>query len=133
MDSISIIRGRLTKDPATKATNKGVSVTTLSVAVNDYRDGEVKKTNYWSVSTFGKLADTCSAKLSKGWLVLAIGKSDATLDTDRETPRMWLNLEATEVMFIAPPMKTEEKKPEPDLTPTTLDAFADVTSDDVPF
>jgi single-strand DNA-binding protein len=73
-----IIAGNLGRDPEMRYTPSGQAVTSFSVAVNDDytgRDGNrVKRTIWFRVSTWGKLAETCNNFLAKGRKVLVEGR-----------------------------------------------------------
>lgn len=69
--------GRLTKDPETKVTpNTNTQVTTFSLAVNRRfadQNGE-RKTDFFNLTAFGKLAEFCSKYYTKGQQVLVEGR-----------------------------------------------------------
>ncbi len=69
--------GRLTKDPETKYTpNTNTQVTTFSLAVNRRfasQNGE-RQTDFFNLTTFGKLAEFCSKYFRKGQQVLVEGR-----------------------------------------------------------
>ncbi|MDD3303460.1 MAG: single-stranded DNA-binding protein [Clostridia bacterium] len=69
--------GRLTKDPETRVIpNSNTQVTTFSVAVNRRfadQNGE-RKTDFFNLTAFGKLAEFCSKYYRKGQQVLVEGR-----------------------------------------------------------
>ena len=69
--------GRLTKDPETRVIpNSNTQVTTFSLAVNRRfadQNGE-RKTDFFNLTAFGKLAEFCSKYYRKGQLVLVEGR-----------------------------------------------------------
>lgn len=73
-----IIAGNLGKDPEMRYTPSGQAVTSFSVATSDdYTDKSgtrVKRTIWFRVSAWGKLAETCSQYLKKGRKVLVEGR-----------------------------------------------------------
>jgi single-strand DNA-binding protein len=73
-----IIAGHLGRDPEMKYTPTGQTVTSLSVAVSDdynSKEGErVKRTIWFRVNAWGKLAETCNEYLAKGRKVLVEGR-----------------------------------------------------------
>ncbi|MFH1714047.1 MAG: single-stranded DNA-binding protein [Candidatus Nealsonbacteria bacterium] len=70
--------GRLTRDPETRALPSGQSVTSFSIATdNFYTDKSGQKqqqTEFHNIVSFGKLAEIASQYLSKGGLVLIEGR-----------------------------------------------------------
>ena len=71
-----IIVGNLTRDPETKATQNGQSITTFGVATNRewMSNGEKKESaEFHEVVAWGKLAEICSQFLKKGKLVYIEG------------------------------------------------------------
>ena len=69
--------GRLTKDPETRVIpNSNTQVTTFSLAVNRRfadQNGE-RKTDFFNLTAFGKLAEFCSKYYRKGQQVLVEGR-----------------------------------------------------------
>lgn len=69
--------GRLTRDPETRVTpNTNTQVTTFSIAVNRRfadANGE-RKTDFFNLTAFGRIAEFCSKYYSKGQQVLVEGR-----------------------------------------------------------
>lgn len=69
--------GRLTRDPESRFTpNTNTQVTTFSIAVNRRfadQNGE-RKTDFFNLTAFGKLADFCAKYYRKGQQVLVEGR-----------------------------------------------------------
>lgn len=86
-----IIVGNVGKDPEMRYTPAGQPVTSFSVATNrqyTMSDGEqVKETIWFSITTWGKQAETCNQYVRKGTKVLIEGR----LTPDKATggPRIW--------------------------------------------
>ena len=72
-----IIAGNVGRDPEMRYTPSGSAVTSFSVAVSD-GFGEKKKTIWFRVSAWEKLAETCNNYLKKGSKVLVEGRLNAT-------------------------------------------------------
>ena len=72
-----ILMGRLTRDPETRVIpNSNTQVTTFSIAVNRRfadQNGE-RKTDFFNLTAFGKLAEFCSKYYRKGQQVLVEGR-----------------------------------------------------------
>lgn len=66
------IMGRVGRDPEMKTSKAGKEYTTYSVAVNTMQRGE-KITTWWTVSTFGKLAEMNYRSVKKGSQVFCSG------------------------------------------------------------
>jgi len=71
-----IIVGNVGRDPEMRYTPSGSAVTSFSVAVSD-GFGEKKKTIWFRVSAWEKLAETCNNYLKKGSRVLIEGRLSA--------------------------------------------------------
>lgn len=72
-----MILGNLGADPEMKYTANGTAVTNFNVAVNETwnADGERKsRTEWFSVVSWNKLAETCAGYLAKGSQVLVEGR-----------------------------------------------------------
>ena len=100
-----IVIGHLGRDPEMRYTPNGQSVTSFSVASSRrYRtsDGEQREETEWfNVSAFGRLADTCNQYLSKGRQVYVEGRLRGRSYTDRDgQPRYSLEINANEVHFL---------------------------------
>ena len=82
--------GHLGRDPELRFTPSGQAVTNFSVAVSEKyttSNGEqVKKTIWYRVTTWGKLAENCNQYLSKGSKVFVNGKLNAD---ENGNPRIW--------------------------------------------
>ena len=57
--------GRLTKDPETRITDKGMAVTKITIAVNEGKD----KTSFHDFTAFGKVAETLANHTKKGQMI----------------------------------------------------------------
>ena len=81
-NSITIV-GNLGKDPETRTTPQGHSVTTFSVATTETYKQE-KKTTWHRVITWNKLAEICQEYLVKGKLVLIEGRQEHRQYDDKD-------------------------------------------------
>lgn len=92
-----IIAGNVGKDPEMRYTPSGQPVTTFNVATNRQytgADGQtVKETHWFRVTTWGKLAETCSQYVKKGSKVLVEGR--LTADQATGGPRVWTAQDGT--------------------------------------
>ena len=126
--------GNLTSDPALSATSNGKTVTRFRLAVNRRFSGQngEKVTDFFRITTFGKMAENCSKYLAKGRKCCVVGELHPDTYTDNEgQTRMSLDVVADEVEFLTP--KSEAQEPEKKQKPITAADFTDIQSDDIPF
>lgn len=106
MYSKHILVGHLGADPEMRYTPNGQAVCSFRMAVsrrwNDPQGQAHEETTWYRVSTWGKLAETCSQYLAKGRLVLVEGDRIAVnVYTNREgQPASSLELTAQTVKFM---------------------------------
>ena len=126
--------GNLTADPALSATANGKTMTRFRLAVNRRFSGQNgdKVTDFFRVTTFGKVAENCSKYLAKGRKCCVVGELHPDTYTDSEgMTRMALDVVADEVEFLTP--KDAKETANFETKPVTADDFQDIQSDDVPF
>jgi len=109
-----ILAGNVGRDPEMRYTPSGSAVTSFSVAVSD-GFGEKKKTIWFRVSAWEKLAETCNNYLKKGTRVLVEGRLTAT---DSGNPRIYnrqdgspaasFEVTASTVRFLSPRTESDE-------------------------
>jgi single-strand DNA-binding protein len=128
MNRLTII-GNLTKDPESRTTQNGHTITSFTVAVNRRRrEGQEQEADFFRVTTWDKLAEICQP-LTKGKKVAVVGAvSVSTYQAKDGSTRASLDLMANEVEFLSPKDKEEEPKSEP-----KRGGFVEVTEDDIPF
>lgn len=139
--SKTIIVGHLGRAPETRYTPGGKNVTDFSVAVSkawtDANGDKQEKTDWYKVTTWGKLAEICQQYLDKGRQVLVEGEVSASAWTDKEgNPRATLELNAREVRFLGGAPSNGDEKPaaKPAAKPQTKAAPApDYDEEDIPF
>ena len=135
-----ILIGNLANDPVQEETSSGVKVTRFTLAVSRRFpvNGE-KVTDFFRISAWRGLSDSCYQYLAKGKKAAVIGELQARTYENREGKTvMSLDVSADEVEFLTPrseessgqpaqeqPKKKEHRYKEED--------FSDVVSDDVPF
>jgi single-strand DNA-binding protein len=100
-----LIAGRLTRDPEMRKLASGKTVTTFSVATNDYRGG-AEKAEYHSVVTWDRLAEICGQYLGKGQLVAIEGRIQTRQWEDDNKLRHW----KTEIVAAQVEMLSGKKK-----------------------
>jgi len=92
------IVGRLGRDPEMRYSPNGQAVANFSVATDrQYTDGNgqrVKETTWFSISVWGKQAESANQYLRKGSMVLVDGR--LTCDSKTGGPRTWKKQDGSE-------------------------------------
>ena len=129
-----IVIGNLGGDPEMRYTPSGQAVTNFSVATN-YKytasDGERREETEWfRVSAWGRLAETCNQYLAKGKKVYVEGRlRSRTYEARDGQTRVSLDVLATEVRFIdSAGGRTDDFPPAEDAP-----SEPDIEADDLPF
>jgi single-strand DNA-binding protein len=102
-----ILIGNLGKDPEMSYTPAGLAVTKFSLAVTHYErssGGErQKETDWYSITAFGKLAETCNSYLKKGNKAYVEGRLSTRKYTDRSgVERTSLDVVLSEMENLTP-------------------------------
>lgn len=133
MNRITII-GNLVREPEQRATPSGVSACTFTVAVNrrfGSRDGE-RETDFFRVTAWRGLADTCARYLSKGSKVAVIGDVRLSQYTGRDgNARAQIEINASDVEFLSARSETAQQQPAP--APEAWGGFDDINGDQLSF
>jgi single-strand DNA-binding protein len=129
-----IIVGNLGRDPEMHYTPTGKAVTDFSVAttrVFTSPDGQKQEeTDWFRVSVWGKMAETCNQYLQKGKQVYVEGRLHARLfDKSDGTKGLSLDVRADDVKFLGrrsdsaplPPEGTPAASSEGDIIPDEID------------
>lgn len=131
MNKITLI-GNLVRDPEMRVTPRGISQCQFTIAVDrKYKvDGE-KVTDYFRITTWRNLAESCNKNLAKGKKVCAVGELQASAYEAKDgQPKPNLNVNADEIEFLSP---RENTKSGEDATTVDESGFTDISSDDIPF
>lgn len=98
-----ILIGRLTADPDLRYTPQGHAVTTFRIAVDRpfaNQQGE-RETDFFTIVTWRRLAETCAHNLSKGRLVAVEGRVQNRSYTARDGSTRWVTeVVADNVRFL---------------------------------
>lgn len=135
MNKLAII-GNLTRDPETHE-RSGVNCTTFTVAVNRrVRDGEHPEADYFRVTAWRKLGETCAAYLAKGRKVYVDGpvSAYAYVSQNDGNPKAVLQMTANSVEFLTP--RNQQDYTPDDLgedVPETAATAAVADDDELPF
>lgn len=108
-----MLTGNLTRDPETRQTKDGDTVTNFDIAVNRAQAaGKEQMTDYFTITTWGTLADACGKFLSKGNKVLVEGSMQSSKYIDKQgVNRTAWEVVAKSVEFLTPKKEPEEEKP----------------------
>ncbi|MBO4879577.1 MAG: single-stranded DNA-binding protein [Clostridia bacterium] len=104
MNKIFLI-GNLTGDPERRTTPNGINVCTMNIAVNRRFSGnrDEKQTDYFRITAWRQLGETCARFLSKGKKIAVIGELSArTYEAKDGTTRVSLEVTADEIEFLSP-------------------------------
>ena len=115
MNKLTII-GNLTKAPELRSTNDGIPVCGFTVAVNRKKtqNNQEPGCDYFSVSAWRGLGETCAKYLDKGRKVCVVGR--VSLRTWDSNDRHGASLEvlAEDVEFLSPRNETKADEQKPD-------------------
>lgn len=84
-----LLTGRLTRDPETRSLASGKTVTTFTVATNDYRAGGEERSEYHPIVTWDRLAEVTGQYLGKGQQVAVEGRLQTRTWDDEAGKRHW--------------------------------------------
>ena len=102
-----ILIGNLTRDPELRTTPNGITVCNFDIAVNDRRgrnqqNGQQEQTQYFRITVWRQLGETCQRYLSKGRKVYVSGPLTArTYQANDGTTRVSLEVTADDVEFLS--------------------------------
>ena len=108
-----IIIGNLTRDVELAETPTGVAVCRFSIAVNrDYTNADgTKITDYFNITTWRGLAETCGKFLAKGNKVGIVGSLQNRSYEDKDgIKRIVTDIVASEVEFLTNKKENKEEK-----------------------
>lgn len=113
----TIIHGRICNDLELKTTQSGISVTTFTVAVDrQYKSGEDKITDFFSVTAWRGLAEMICRNFTRGKEILLSGEMQSRKYTDKDgNNRIAWELVADTVDFCGSKSDTAQKPSEPKL------------------
>lgn len=104
MNKIFLI-GNLTGDPELRTTLNGITVCTMNLAVNRRFSGnrEERQTDFYRVTAWRQLGETCSRFLSKGKKIAVVGEFvPRTYEGKDGATRVSLEVTAEEIEFLSP-------------------------------
>ena len=130
MNKIMII-GNLTGEPELRSTPSGITVCSFTIAVNRRHEDKSgnRPADYFRISAWRQLGDSCGRSLAKGRKVAVVGELQARqYDAKDGSARMSLDVQADEVEFLSPKQATQQCESE-----SAADGFTEVSSDNIPF
>ena len=131
----AIIIGNLGRDPEARFTPNGKPTTSFSVACNRFYtvDGERKEETEWfRITTWGKLAETCRDMFDKGWLV----KGRKVYVEGRLRTRTWDGQDGqkrTEIEIVASDLVLLDSKPRGESEYSNEEPAGILDADHIPF
>ena len=134
-----IVIGNLGRDPEMRYTPNGQAVTSFSVASNrkyTTAAGEQREETEWfNVSAWGKLGETCNQWLTKGSQVYVEGRLSSRTYEGRDGQTRFVNeINLTDVQFLSRGAGAGDEPPPYDNEPGIMDSEpAGDDADDLPF
>ena len=130
MNKLTII-GNLTRDPESRTTQNGKTVCSFTVAVNR-RGSQQEEADYFRVSAWSKLGETCQQYLAKGRKAAVVGSVSVNTYTANDgTTRASLEVLASDVEFLSP--RAESAAQNAPVPQQPQSGYEEVTDDDLPF
>jgi len=112
--NLSLIEGRLTRDPELMYTKNGVALCKFDLAVNQpFKSGDkfVDAVSYIAVDTWSKVAECCAKYLKKGNNIRVNGRLKQSSWQDKDGKKRYkISVEASGVDFLGSQSKDDNKK-----------------------
>ena len=122
-----VIIGNLTRDPETRTTQSGKAVCTFTIAVN--RRGSQQEADYFRVSAWNQLGESCQKYLAKGRNVAVVGSVSANAYTTQNGEnRASLEVFAQDVEFLSSKNEGQQNG-----APTANRGYEEVVDEDLPW
>ena len=113
MNKLTII-GNLTKDPELRTTQAGKNVCSFDVAVKRRSSNGQDETDYFRVSAWNGLAETCARYLAKGRKVCVVGPvSVHTYESSNGKHGASMEVRADDVEFLSPKQSEQAENERP--------------------
>ena len=135
----AIIVGHLGKDPETRSSQGGMTITNFSVATSetwkDKKTGEKREQTEWHrISTFGRLAEICAQYLEKGKLVYIEGRIQTRSWEDKEgNKRYTTEIIANNMQILGGGGEKREAPKKQKTPPKTKQAEPEFDDSQIPF
>ena len=110
--NVVVLTGRLTRDPELRSTPGGHAVATLGLAVRTaQREEDAPSADFFDVTVWSGLAETCAKHLSKGRLVSVSGRLEPQRWTAADgSKRRAVAIVANSVEFLDRPPRDSESE-----------------------
>jgi len=132
----AMLIGRLTRDPESRTTTSGQSVTSFSVATNqvwkDPQGQRQERVEYHNIVAWGKLADVCSQYLNKGKKIYIEGRLQTRDWEGQDGVKRYRTEIITENMIMLD-RAGSPGGPKENVDVVNQDSGNDVKKEDVPF
>lgn len=131
MPATIVLTGRLARNPESRNTNNGKTVTEITIPA-DSGYGDNKTTTWWKVVLFGKRAETAAQYLTKGrWVTVTGEPMVETYDKRDGSKGFSPKVKATDWAFVGPREDSQGAAPSTPHIPTRR--VVDYSDADVPF
>ncbi len=132
--------GNLTRDPESKSTTTGRTVTTFSIATNRMwtdQDGQKQqKTEFHNIVAWGKIGDICAQYLKRGGLVYVEGRLETRSWDGQDGVKRYKTEIVLENMQMGPRAggaPTQSEKSENNAAGEPAKAEDEINIEDIPF
>ena len=122
--NVTILAGRLTKDPELKTTTSGTTITNFSLAVNHADE----LTSFFEIVCFGRVAENVAKYVQKGRQVIVSGRlQQRSWEAKDDTTRYAVEVIANQVQFVGSSSNNA------DVVPVDVPEEINITESDIPF
>ena len=134
MNRLTII-GNLSRDPEMRTTRDGIKVCSFTVAVNRRRrEGQNQEADFFRVSAWRQLGETCEKYLTKGRKVAVVGSvSCSTYQGNDGKTRATLEVTADDVEFLSPKEQPQENTANAVTSQPAGKEYVEVSGEDLPW
>lgn len=128
-----ILMGRLTKDPEVKYTPSQTAYARFSIAISRGKDKDGKEmTDYPTIVTFGKTAETVEKYTKKGMMVAVTGKIQ-TGSYEKDGKKVYTTSIVADRVEFAERRENPEKAVKRETPEDDLSMFSMIDDDSIPF
>ena len=127
-----ILIGNLTRDPELRTTPSGVSVCSLSIAVQrDFADNDGNRVaDFFNINVWREKGENCNKYLKKGKKIAVIGSLQTRTYEDKDgVKRAITEVVANDVEFLSP----KDQEEEPQVMTTTRPKLTEIKDNELPF
>ncbi len=132
-----LLIGNLTRDPESKSTTTGRTVTTFTIATNRIwtdQDGQKQqKTEFHNIVAWGKLGDICAQYLKRGTLIYAEGRLETRSWDGQDGIKRYRTEIILENMQMGPRSQNNQLQKDEDLPDQTTNQEEEISIEDIPF